>query len=119
MPLRAMITTLVTVTIALVAVGMWVAAISPMMREADANAAIAHSSTAPASGMGPLVRGVLLLSFILVLLLLAVGVFATSREWIRRKSPERKKVRTKFVDAWKIAGERKKAEEEEPGEPLQ
>ena len=113
MPLRAMIATLVTVTIALVAVGMWIAAIAPMMHEANSN------TTAPATNLNQLIRGVLLLSFILILFLLAIGVFATTREWMRRKIPDRKKIRTKFVDAWKIAGERTKPEDEKPEEPHQ
>jgi hypothetical protein len=53
------------------------------------------------------------LGFLVVCFLLVVGLGATFREWMRYRAGDqrggggvRKKVRTRYVDAWKIAGER-------------
>jgi hypothetical protein len=123
MPYRAMIATMVTVALALVAVGMWVAVMGKILHTtpdgvaATGPAAATRSVAADASvvQLHALTRGVLILSFILILLLMFVGLVATAREWMRAKRPVRKKVRTRFVDAWKIAGERMKEKEDEEG----
>ncbi len=63
-----------------------------------------------------MVKGTLVLSFIIICMLLVVGFFfATFREWIRFRSNEvvRRGKRTPYVDAWKIAAERMKVEGEE------
>ena len=117
-PYRAMFTTIVTVTLALVAVGMWIRAVEPMLAAAGAASPatqITGPETAPGTSHSPehslklVVQGTLLLSFLLICLLLVVGFFATFREWVRfrmRKREGREGHKTKFVDAWKLAGER-------------
>jgi hypothetical protein len=127
MPYRAMIATMVTVALALVAVGMWVAVMGKILHATpDGTAGPATATGRAINTTGPatapdasvvqlhaMTRGVLILAFILILLLLFVGLVATAREWMRAKRPVRKKVRTRFVDAWKIAGERMKEKEDE------
>lgn len=125
MPYRALIVTLVTVTIALLAVGMWARSISPMLAEANAATqpsevpGLSHpaapvyvpTSTAPVppeKQLKRLVKGTLILSFVLICMLFVVGFFASFREWVRYRTlaPSRPAQKTAFVDAWKIAGER-------------
>jgi hypothetical protein len=114
MPYRALLMTIVTVALALLAVAMWVAAVAPML------------ATAPPTATGPtpehqlhiLTRGVLILSFLLICLLLVVGLVSTMRQWLRSRQPVRKRVRTRYVDAWKIAGERLEPKDEQ-SPPLQ
>ena len=136
MPYRALIITLVTVTIALLAVGMWVRSIGPML--AEVNAATQPSTVPgfshpaarpydPASGarLPPdkqfkrLVKGTMILAFVLISMLFVVGFFASLREWVRVRTtvldkPARK---TAYVDAWKIAGERMKTPDPESDTP--
>ena len=97
MPYRALMWMLVTVGIALLVVGMWVRAIQPMLAE--------HQT----QEMTVLVWGTLLLAFVLINMLLIVGMLGAYREWMRHR--ERRSKQTKYVDAWKIAGERLKMDD--------
>src|SRR5689334_5762570 len=95
MPYRAMIITVVTVTLALLVVGMWVRAIAPVLDQARASTQPATTlaenlpatapSTAPtaATSVSRIIRGTMLLSFMLICLMLIVGIFASFREWLR------------------------------------
>jgi hypothetical protein len=130
MPYRAMLFTLVTTVVALLAAGMWVRAVSPMLAAAtDAIEAAHMTATNPATAPRPatrpesyvnlrkVIRGTLLLAFLLICFLLVVGLFATSREWVRYTTT-RKEIRqghkTRYVDAWKLAGERLKQKDSDP-----
>jgi uncharacterized membrane protein YidH (DUF202 family) len=135
MPYRALFRTIVTVALAFLAVGMWVRAVEPLLVEAQAAATqpAGAARTRPAAnspqiapppekGLSMLIRGTLLLSFLLICMLLLVGIFSSFREWVRYQttaSERRKRSKTKYVDAWKLAGERMPvngSEEEEKGE---
>jgi hypothetical protein len=125
MPYRALIITLATVTIALLAVGMWVRSIGPMLTEVNAatqastEPGFSHPAAQPfdpTSGK-PLppdrqfkrvVKGTMILAFVLIGMLFVVGFFASLREWVRVRALALNKpaAKTPFVDAWKIAGER-------------
>jgi hypothetical protein len=131
MPFRAMFTTIVTVALALLTVGMWIRAVEPMLRAANAAATqpgrqvATTSATRTSSTVTPppdrelrvVIKGTLLLSFFLICLLLVVGFLASFREWVRvhtMAKGSRKAARTRYVDAWKIAGERMNVEPQEP-----
>ncbi len=130
MPYRAMITTVVSVVIALVAVAMWVRAVEPMVAVAAKAPGWELPLTMPANWpagrdyypppereLRVLVKGTATLSLLLICLLLLVGfAFSSVREYVRRRTsakPERANQRTKYVDAWKLAGERLKSKEAE------
>jgi hypothetical protein len=135
MPYRAMLFTLLTTVMALIVAGMWVRAVSPMLATATsaieaANMTATNPATAPRHatrpesyvGLRQMIRATLLLSFVLICFLLVVGLFATSREWVRyttmrRQFRERQK--TAYVDAWKLAGDRLKTDEDEPRPPAE
>jgi hypothetical protein len=133
MPYRAMLFTLVTTVIALLAAGMWLKAVSPMLRDAtDAIQAAQMTATNPATAPRPdtrpesyvnlrkVIRGTLLLSFLLICFLLVVGLFAASREWVRYSTTRRQfrqRPKTQYVDAWKLAGERMKPQDPEDPTP--
>jgi ABC-type Fe3+ transport system permease subunit len=120
MPFRAVLYTLVCLALAFLAVGMWVRAISPMVAEvyASTQPSATHpgiSATRPASTQADrpdkqfkgILRATLILSFIAICLVLVIGLFATLREWFRmtlKEDPKRR--RTRYIDAWKLAGER-------------
>src|ERR1043165_7459247 len=122
MPYRAMLWTVVSVTVALLAVGLWLRGVAPIIQgvRADTQPSREHpvyveapttnsAHEAPAHVMMKnLVNGVLGLAFILTCVLLVVGFFATLREWMRNRGAEkpRQKGKSNYVDAWKIAGER-------------
>lgn len=122
MPYRAMLFTLLTTVLALIVAGMWVRAVSPMLATAtSAIEAAGMTATNPATAPRPdtrpasyvslrqVIRGTLLLSFVLICLLLIVGFFATSREWVRYTTTRRntrQREKTQYVDAWKLAGDR-------------
>lgn len=78
-----------------------------------------HASTGTAREMRLMVKGTLLLAFVLIVTLLIVGLLGAYREWMRYRDGDgeggggRKRVRTKYVDAWKIAGERLKVKDSE------
>ncbi len=125
MPFRAVMYTLVCIALAFLAVGMWVRAVSPMVAEvyASTQPSATHpaiSATLPASTQSErpdkqfkgVVRGTLILSFMAICLVLAIGFFATLREWVRftLKNPHQSR-KTRYVDAWKLAGERARAED--------
>jgi hypothetical protein len=124
MPYRALLATLVTVALALLAVGMWAAVVGPMISAAQTHDAAA--ATAPGVPPRPavstlqlhaLTRAVLILSFVLILMLLVVGLASTIRAWMRTKRPGRRRVRTRYVDAWKLSAERLDVKKEEGDEP--
>jgi hypothetical protein len=125
MPYRALITTLVTVTIALLAVGMWVRSIGPMLAEVNAatqastEPGFSHPAARPydpnsGKEIPPdkqfkrVVKATMILAFVLVGMLFVVGFFASLREWVRVRTiaSEKRAPRTAYVDAWKLAGER-------------
>jgi hypothetical protein len=129
MPFRAILITLVTVTLALLAVGMWMRSIAPMLavvnastqpstRPGDTHPGIAVATTASAEGERPdrqfkaLVKAVMFATFLIISILFVIGFFTTLRAWMRAPSKPQK---TRYVDAWKLAGERlqPKADEEE------
>lgn len=130
MPYRAMMFSVLTVVLALLAVGMWVRAVAPIVADVDAAAASeprfaprvndtdparhGESSTERAAKLHKVIPSTMLLSFLLVCLLLLIGFFATFREWVRFTTQRRivSRERTPYVDAWKIAGERAKAQPE-------
>ncbi|GEM_PF-1818176 len=138
-PYRAMIWTVLTVALALLLVAMWVHAIHPMLSSAmnaletqpgaassravvsASGPAMVHAATTPEKDLSRLVRGTLILCFVLVGLLVVVGVAAMFREWMRACGSGSwwgHRHRTVYVDAWKIAGERMQSEgkEREGGE---
>lgn len=138
MPYRAMMWTILTIGLALLAVGLWVRAVSPMLQVATSlpeaaarsavttaatNAAALHQATQPPEkALAALVRGVLVLSFLLICLLLLVGFAATVREWMRDSSAPhrhwwRRDQRTAYVDAWRIAGQRLKVDDDTTSPP--
>jgi hypothetical protein len=130
MPYRALLWTIMTVALALLAVGLWVRAVGPLMVGAEgvaetqstkheprnAAAATKPAATRPApagaeQGLRRLVHGTLLLSFVLICMLLIVGLAGALREWVRFRTmgagrERAKAAKTNYVDAWKIAGER-------------
>ena len=115
MPYRALLSTLVTVAIALLAAAMWAHAVAPMMAESSAATQIAPAATRPGTenpdhSLHLIVRATITLSFVLICMILVVGMFATMRSWIKytvaQKPAREKKTKTQYVDAWKIAGER-------------
>ena len=137
MPYRPLLWTLATVALTLLAISIWITKVAPLVagaREAAEAAATqrveprADAATHPATtrtavstpdqGARRLVQGTFVLSFVLVCLLLIVGLAATFREWVRYQTVgrprEKKPVKTRYVDAWKIAGERMKSEEDNP-----
>ena len=75
----------------------------------------------PQKALATLVRGVLLLSFLLICLLFLVGFLAMVREWMRDASaPRRRWWRrrpTAYVDAWRLAGQRMKVDGDAPESP--
>ena len=129
MPYRALLWMVLTVGLALLAVALWVNAVSSMMQPekpaASHPVATAIASTLraddPNKSFTSFVSGVLLLSFLLICLLFVVGVAATFREWMRSRHSAtwfvRRRRETSFVDAWKIAGDRLKLDEKPPEPP--
>ena len=128
MPYRAIIATVVTVALALLAVGMWASVVGKLLVSSHPPATtlaavttlpgvVATAPDASVVQLKALTRAVLILSFVLIMLLLFVGLVATAREWIRVKRPGRPRIRTRYVDAWKIAGQRMQADgdQEKPG----
>lgn len=116
MPFRAMLYTIVTVTLALLAVTLWISAVGPLLSHAPA-ATMPGGGLAAGAGASPerslhlLFKGTMLLSFLLICLLLVVGFAATMREWMRPRPVVRAPQKTPYVDAWKLAGERMKTPE--------
>ena len=120
MPYRAMLATIVTVALALLALGMWLRGVEPELQRAmqydeiakvhPATQPITRPATAPAESTKArwVVQLTMLLAFVLICMLLLVGFFATFREWVRYGDREkiRRRQKTQYVDAWKIAGER-------------
>jgi len=100
--------TLTSLGIALLTLTMWVRAVQPLVVEVMGDNGGTGGGVAE---MKVLVKGTLVLSFLLIVTLLAVGILGAHRERLRRRSE--KVERTKYVDAWKIAGERLKVEDTE------
>ena len=108
----------------------WARAIGPILATAQAATRPAGVvATAPAvvdpsrppppdKALRMVIKGTLLLSFSLICLLMLVGFFASFREWVRYTTSDRGvrgRQKTRYVDAWKLAGERVKMQEgEEP-----
>ncbi len=132
--------TLLTVCLALVLVSMWVRAVTPVLAESQAATQAALGTTLPATrasmavvvagraagatttaptadkSVKKLVKGTMTLSFMLITLMLIVGIFASLREWVRYRAlrpAARGRTRTKYVDVWKIAGDRAKIDPQE------
>ena len=138
MPYRALIITLVTVSIALLAIGMWARSISPMFQEVVASTqpasrpgvalpeAVVASAPAATLPVTPdrqfkrVVKGTMLLAFVLICMLFVVGFFASFREWVRVTTLSQKRTvkKTVIVDAWKLAGQRMKTPEPGEGDDL-
>ncbi|MGN6367281.1 MAG: hypothetical protein ACTHN5_03380 [Phycisphaerae bacterium] len=127
-----MLVTIVTVALALLALGLWIRGVEPVLKgaeEADKIAVATQPNTRPGLHEAPesakarwIVQMTMLLAFVLICMLLLVGFFATFREWVRYgdRGSIRRREKTQYVDAWKIAGERmhvageKPPDEEEP-----
>jgi len=125
MPYRSILITLVTTTLALLAAGLWMRAISPLLMEVNASTqpstepgelhpgmtvpatAAAHQPERPDRQFKALIKAVMIATMLVITLLFVIGLFTTFRAWMR--SPTRNK-KTRYVDAWKIAGERMEAD---------
>jgi hypothetical protein len=122
MPYRSILITLVTVTLALLALSLWMRTIAPMLAQVNASTqpsslpgaahpGLATSTTSSTQAERPdrqfkgLVKGVVLVAFVIICVLFLIGFFTTLRSWTRVAG---KPKRTPYVDAWKIAGERLK-----------
>ena len=115
-----MLVTIITVALALLAIGLWIRSVEPVIRGAEQadeiakvpvpTQPIARAATEPAESTKAkwVVQLTLLLAFVLICMLLLVGFFATFREWVRYgdRGRIRRRERTQYVDVWKIAGER-------------
>ncbi len=108
MPYRAMFSTIITATVALVALAMWLWYVAPLVAATGwGNGSVA--TTVSANGESPerqlrgFIEMVMLASFVLICLLLIVGFAATFREWVRygTRTPgiRGKSKKTPFVDA--------------------
>lgn len=111
MPYRAMFVTIVTVALALLGITLWALTISPLLAESQRIAAT-QAGAQQAAGLALMFRGVLILALLLVSLLILLGFAATLHEWMRRTPASRRRVRTRYVDIWKLAGERMKVPDE-------
>ena len=129
MPYRSILITLVTVSLALLAAGLWMRSISPMIAEVNASTQpstvpgnMSHStiSRLPSSGCAvrqslPMSRigsglpavWIMIATFLVISILFVIGFFTTLRAWMR---PPTKYKKTRYVDVWKIAGLRKEAQ---------
>ena len=137
MPYRGMLYTLFAVALSLLMVGMWVRAVRPLLHRSNEAETLhvpktdgwkaveaAHEEAGilrhPNRALKKFINGVSLLYLLLICALFIVGLFATFREWVRLQTIEgksRKHNRTKYVDAWKIAGERAQPDPPAPEPP--
>lgn len=133
MPYRSILITLVTTTLALLAAGMWMRSISPLLVEVNASTqpSTQPGDWHPALVVPPpeaphqperadrqfkaLIKAVMIATMLIITLLFVIGLFTTFRAWMR--SPTRHK-RTRYVDAWKIAGERLQAKGDDTPPPM-
>ncbi|HEY4330773.1 MAG TPA: hypothetical protein VGN88_13615 [Phycisphaerae bacterium] len=125
MPYRALLFTILSVALALLAVATWVHEVAPMLAESNASTQPSSPPTAShpaisekeASSTRPVpaykqfnrvVKGTMILAFILICMLFVVGFFAMFRSWVRYSLTvaDRRAKKTQYVDAWKLAGER-------------
>jgi hypothetical protein len=121
MPYRSIFITVITVMLALLAAGMYARAIAPMLEAVNASTrpstergnshpGIPSTMAASAQAERPdrqfkaLVKATMIATFVIVCLLFVIGFFTTLRSWMRSSKPKR----TRYVDAWKLAGERLK-----------
>jgi len=149
MPYRAILITVVTVALALLAAGMWIRAIAPLLVEVNASTqpspehpGITDTSVVPQDASKPaalpatvaattptpatdpdrvpvrpdkqfkgLIKAITWATFIIIVLLFALGFFVTLRTWMR-SLPDKKSRKTRYVDAWKLAGERLEAKDD-------
>jgi len=121
MPYRSILITLVTVTLALLAAAMWMRSIAPMLGEVNASTqpsashpGLSFPTTSSKEAERPdrqfkaLIKATMWATFLIICVLFVIGFFTTLRTWMRAPAKHKK---TKYVDAWKLAGERMKAEE--------
>lgn len=110
MPYRALIITIVTCTLGLLASSLYVMAAKPYLVTTVGEASTRNHD------VELLTRGTLLLVLVLVSVLLGIGITISMREWVRmymrNKMRPRDSQRTPYVDAWKIAGQRLKTPDE-------
>jgi len=126
MPYRALLSTLFAIMVSLLALGMWLHAahtllVTAQAAEQMAPAKITDQLTAlpksrppesvghPEAALEKVIKGTLFLALLLVFLLLLVGCFATFHQWVRLRLSDKgvkRGKRTKYVDIWKLAGER-------------
>jgi hypothetical protein len=128
MPYRSILITLVTVMLAILAYSMWMIAIAPRIPEVIASTqpstepgrshpGVSFPTTASAEVEQPdrqfkdLIKATMIATFLIICLLFVIGFFATLRSWMRAPKPKR----TRYVDAWKIAGERLRAADDADG----
>jgi hypothetical protein len=129
MPYRSILITVVTVMLALLAAGMYARSIASMLLVVNASTqpstqpGNSHpgvtfpttSSTQPAARpdreFKALVKLTMIATFVIVCLLFVIGFFTTLRSWMRAPKPKP----TRYVDAWKLAGERLRVESEPEG----
>ena len=126
MPYRSILITLVTVMLALLAAGMWSRSIAPLLatvnastqpstKPGEAHPGLTFPTTSSTQADRPdrqfkaLVKATLLATFLIICLLFVIGFFTTLRTWMRSAGKVKK---TRYVDAWKLAGERLKTEGE-------
>ncbi len=107
MPYRALLITMVTCGLALLAAALYALSVAPFLTTTSAGAATRNSNVLE------LTRGTLMLAFVLICLLLIIGVAASLREWFRLRSRTHFKNKTPYVDAWRIAGQRMQTPEKE------
>ena len=111
MPYRALIITVVTCALGLLASALYLMAAKPYLVTTVGDATTRNHD------VELLTRGTLLLVLILVSVLLGIGMTISMREWMRMyarsRAQSRTPQRTAYVDAWKIAGERMQPPSEE------
>jgi hypothetical protein len=122
MPYRSILVTIVTVMLALLAGTMWMRSVTPLLKAVNAstqlstepgNAHPAISFPTASSTQADradrqfkgLVRATMFATILVICVLFVIGFFTTLRSWMRSTKPKR----TRYVDAWKLAGERLKA----------
>jgi hypothetical protein len=121
MPYRSILITLVTVTLALLAAAMWMRSVAPLLAEVNASTqpsashpglsfptASSKEAERPDRQFKALIKATMWATFLIICVLFVIGFFTTLRTWMRAPAKHKK---TKYVDAWKLAGERLKAEE--------
>lgn len=110
MPMRALFYTMVAAGIMLLIIVLWAGTMAHIYREvAPATQPLVGTTTMAlknASNIRQIFRGTLILSLLLLGLLLVVGAIATWRARVRHSTESGTRKPTRYVDAWKLAGER-------------